>query len=96
MVRDSVSKIKNGKAAGLLGLVPETVKMTGETGVDTITDLINQIIVEGVLPAEWELSTITNCYKRKGDALEKGNSMVLKLLDQILKIVERFIEKLIR
>ena len=96
MVRDSVSKIKNGKAAGLLGLVPEIVKMTGETGVGTITDLINQIIVEGVLPTEWELSTITNCYKRKGDALEKRSSMVLKLLDQILKIVERFIEKLIR
>ena len=77
MVRDSVSKIKNGKASGPLGLVPEIVKMAGETGVGTITDLINQILV-GVIPAEWELSTITNCYKRKGDALEKGSSMVLK------------------
>ena len=39
------------------------VKTAGQAGVDMITDLVNQIIVEGVIPAEGELSIIVNCYK---------------------------------
>ena len=35
------------------------VKAAGE-GVDILTDLVNQIIVKGVVPAEWECSTIVN------------------------------------
>ena len=34
------------------------------------TDLVNQIIVEGVISAEWELSTIVNGYKVDGGALK--------------------------
>ena len=49
------------------------VKAAGEAAVDLITDLVNQITVEGVIPAEWELSTIVNCYKRKSDSLKGGN-----------------------
>ena len=30
------------------------VKAVGEVGVDMITDLVNQIIAEWVIPVEWE------------------------------------------
>ena len=60
-----------------------------------MTDLLNLIIV-GVLGAEWELSTIVNCYKEKGDSLEKENYRGLELTDQILKIADRIIEKFMR
>ena len=56
---------------GLQGLVSEIVKLAGQVGIDITTDLINQIIVERVIPADWELSTIENCHKRRGDALEE-------------------------
>ena len=69
------------------------VKAVG--GVGMITDLINQIIV-GVNPVEWELSTIVNGYKDKGDSLERGNYRGLKLTVQILKIADRFIQKMTR
>ena len=36
------------------------------------------------------------CYKGKGDVLESGYTGGLKLTDQILKIMERVIEELIR
>ena len=36
MVRKSISKIKNGKAAELSGVVSETVKTAGEAGVEKI------------------------------------------------------------
>ena len=73
------------------------LKGAGEAGVDMITDLVNQITAEVVLPVEGEFSTILiNCYKRKSDSLKKGNYRGLKLTDQILKMAERIIEKLIR
>ena len=52
MVKESISKIKNGKAGGPLGVVQEMVKTTGEAGVDMIIDLVNKTIVEGVIPVE--------------------------------------------
>ena len=97
MVREPISKINNGKAARPPGLLSEMVAgEAGEAGADMITDLLNRLIAEGVNPAEWELSTIANCYKGKGSSLEKGNYTELKLTDQILKIADRIIEKLIR
>ena len=81
MVRIAVKKMKKRKAAGPSGIVPEMIKAAGELGLEMIADLLNQIIREGVVPAEWELSTIVNCYKGKGDALERGNFRGLKLTD---------------
>ena len=49
-----------------------------------------------VIPGEWELSTIVNCHKGKGDALEGENYRGLKLTDQILKVAESVIQKLIK
>lgn len=48
-----------------------------------MTDLVNEIIA-GVIPAEWQLSTIVNCYRVKEDALEKGKCRGLKLTNQIV------------
>ena len=45
MIRDSISKMKNGNNARPSGLVPEMVKVAGETEVSLITDLMNQIFV---------------------------------------------------
>ena len=48
--------------------------------VDIITDLVNQIIVEEVIPRVYELS-ILNWYKEKRDDLERENYRKLKLKD---------------
>ena len=64
MIRESISKMKNGKAAGPSGLVSEMVKALGE-GVDMNTNLVNHIIVDRGIPAEWERCTIGNRYKVK-------------------------------
>ena len=95
MVKESISNMKNGKAAGPSDVVSEMAK-AAEVGVDMMTGLTNQIIAERAIPAEWERNTIVNCYKRKDNSLERGNYGGLKLADQILKKAERIIEKLIR
>ena len=71
-------------------------KAAGKARDDVITDSVNQIIVEGVVPIEEEHNTILNCYKGKRDALERGNYMGLKLTDWILETAGCVSEKLIR
>ena len=41
-------------------------------------------IIVGFIPAEWELTTIVNCYKGKKDALERGNCRDLKLFERFI------------
>ena len=48
------------------------------------------------MPSDWEMSVIINCFKGKGDAVERGNFRGLKLLDHLMKVFERVIEKYIR
>ena len=90
MVRETVSKVKKGMAAGPLGVAAEMLKGAGETGIEMITDLTNQI-VRGVIPENWDLSAIVDCYKGKGEALDRDNYR--SLVDQVLKVVERLVEK---
>lgn len=45
--------IKIEKAAERSSLVQKKLKSAGGAGIDMITCLINQIIVEGFIPEEW-------------------------------------------
>ena len=71
VIRESISKMMNEKAAGPSGVVSEIVR---EAGIDINTDLVNQIIGERVR----ELSATVNCYKGKGDSFGRGNYIGLK------------------
>ena len=53
-------------------------------------------IVEGKVPEEWYKSYIVSLFKDKGSALDRGNYRGLKLTHQVLKLVKRVIEKIIR
>ena len=57
---------------------------------------IEDIISEGRIPTDWQESYIVNLYKGKGDALNRGNYRGLKLIDQVMKVLERVVESLIR
>lgn len=50
MNRQSCSKVNNGKAARMLLLVCKRVMSAEEAEIDMITDLLNQIIVERIIP----------------------------------------------
>ena len=65
MITESISKMENGKAAGSSGVVSKMVNEAGEAGVDMITTLVNQIIVEAIIPAEWELGSFVNYLRGK-------------------------------
>ena len=61
-----------------------------------IRDLANAIIRDGKVPTDWEESFIVYLYKGKGDALDRGNYRGLKLTEQVMKILERIIDGVIR
>ena len=52
--------------------------------VDMITGLLNQTILQGVVPAEWELNI-------RGKAILQKEETVGDLTDQILKIAEKML-----
>ena len=61
-----------------------------------ICDLAAAIIHDGKVPSDWEQSFTVCLYKGKGDVLERGNYRGLKLTEQVMKILERIVDGLIR
>ena len=88
--------MESGKAAGPSGIVSEMLKPVGEAGAVKVRDLIEDIISEACIPTDWQESFIVNLYKGKGDALNRGNYRVLKLIVHVMKVLERVVEGLIR
>jgi hypothetical protein len=95
-IRVAIGKAKAGKAAGPSGVVSEWLKAAGEAGVEWVTDVCNAVMNEGRMPDDWKKSLIVNVYKGKGDALECGSYRGIKLLDHVMKVFERVIEKRLR
>ena len=65
-------------------------------GASMILDLAAAIIPDGKIPFDWEQTFIVCLYKGKGDALERGNYRGLKLTEQVMKVLERIVDGLIR
>ena len=78
---------------GPSGVVAEMLKASRAVGVQWVTDLFNKIVQEGKIPNEWRKSWMVRKYKGKGDALECGSYRGIKLLDHVMKVLERVIEK---
>ena len=96
MVFESVKKMKAGKAADPTGVVSEMLIGGGERCMKVVADLINSINRDRKMPKDWEESYIINLYKGKGDALVRGNYRGLKLLEHVMKVLERIVETQIR
>ena len=96
MVKKAISQMKAGKAPGPSGIVVEMIRAAGDMGASMIHDLAAAIIRDGKVPSDWEQSFIVCLYKGKGDALERGNYHCLKLTEQVMKVLERIVDGLIR
>ena len=95
-VKKAISQMKAGKAPGPSGMVVEMTRATGDMGASMIRDLSAAIIRDGKIPSDWEQGFIVCLYKGKGDALERVNYRGLKLTEQVMKVLERIVDGLIR
>ena len=86
--------MKAGKAPGPSGIVVEMIRAAGDMGASMIRDLAAAIIRDGKVPSDWEQSFTVCLYK--GDALDRGDYRGLKLTEQVMKVLERIADSLIR
>ena len=94
---DMVKKvISHMKAPGPSDIVVEMTQAAGDMGATMIRDLAAAIICDGKVLSDWEQNFIVCFYKGKGDALERGNYRGLKLTEQVMKVLERIVDGLIR
>ena len=73
------------------GVPAEMLKATPNICCEITADLMNDIVLEGKVPADWSDSIIVSLLKGKADALDRG----LKLTDHVLKIIERVVENIL-
>src|SRR2546425_2219059 len=95
-VRLAIAKAKSGKAAGPSGVAADKLKAAGEAGVKWVTDICNEVVRSGVVPVDWKRSWMVNVCKGKGNALECSSYRGIKLLDHVLKVLERVLEARLR
>ena len=87
---------KAGKAGGTSEMVGEMLKAAGKKGIKRLTELCNQVVREGAIPREWQLSTLIPIFKGKGDPMECGSYRAVKLLEHGMKVLEGVLEKRLR
>ena len=96
MVKKAISQMKAGKATGPSGIVVEIIQAADDTGASIIRHLADAIIRDGKVPSDWEQSFIVCLYKGKKNALERESYRGLKLIEQVIKVLERIVDCLIR
>ena len=95
-IKNAINLLKCGKAGGPTGLVGDIFKAAGDVCVTSMTVLCNKVFWEGVVPSDWELSTLVPLFKGKGDPMECGSYRAIKLLEHGMKVYERVLEKRLR
>ena len=95
-VKDAIQKMKSNKASGPTGVVIEMIKALEEEGIEWVWNLLKTCWVEEGKPSDWEESEMVTLYKQKGDSMECENYRGIKLMEHILKLLERVIEGKLR
>src|SRR6184192_2611859 len=95
-VRLAIGKAKSGKVAGPSGVAVDMLKAAGEAGVKWVTDICNEVVRSGVVPVDCKRMRVVNVSKGKGNAHECSSYRGIKLLDHVLKVLERVLEARLR
>ena len=74
----------------------EMIEMAGDVGVKWTGRLLNVCMQEGRIPKEWMMGLIVPIWKMKGDVHDPGKYRGIRLLRQVLKLLERVIDARIR
>ena len=76
----ALRNMKNGKAAGPDNLPIEVWKSLGRTGVNFLKEALNKITDEEKIPDIWRKSILIPIFKNKGDIMNCGNYLGIKLM----------------
>ena len=90
-VRKALSKLKNGKAAGSSGILPEMLKYGCSDFVGLLKDLLNEVWLERRVPQEW-VDAILVPIPKKGNLHSCDNWRGVALLDVVGKLAARIVQ----
>ena len=86
--------MKLSKALGPSGIVVEMIQASDDKGASKICDLAAAINCNSKILSYWEQIFIVCLHKGKGDAWKRGESRVLKLTKQVMKVLDRIMVRL--
>ena len=72
------------------------VRSAGKEIIKSLTNFPSRIIKEGHISSDWNLLWIVSLYKDKSDAVSRDNYRDLKMLDEVMSIIERVLDSVIR
>lgn len=87
----ATNRLKNGRAAGQDGIMPETAKLTVELQPDLVQNIINQLFQEQIFPREWKEAKVVLIPKGSANnAITKYRTICL--IDVLGKIYEHLVK----
>ena len=89
-IKNALNKLKNNKAADVMGLCSEHLKKGGQPVVDFLTGLLNALIRSRAVSVILKEGILTPIYK-KGDAANPGNYRGITVSPIILKVLEHIL-----
>ena len=95
-IQNAVKAMKNKKAPGPSGLSSEMLKLGGETCLNELHRIFQQIVLTERCPTEWQDSETVVLFKGKGDPLDCSKYRGLRLLEHSMKIFEKLLDDKIR
>ena len=87
-----IQNIDLKKATTKNTIPPKILKISCNTSVETLHNLINECLITGNFPDNFKLADITPVFKKK-DPLNKENYRPVSVLPSISKIFEKLIQK---
>ena len=96
MVTKALVEMKKRKGTGTSGLNVKMILSGAKDIIIAIVHHVNCVAAEAKFPNDWTLSYIINCYRGKGDTLLKDNYRDLKLLYQVVRVVEPLLVPIMR
>ena len=92
-LKEAISKIKNGKAGGSSGILPEMVKVACQDPdfLDLLLDLVHTAWREKCVPKDWA-DAIPVPITKKGDLSNCDNWRDISLLDVVSKVITRVLQ----
>ncbi len=85
-IRNVVKGLKNGKAAGIDGVLNEYLKCTIDQMLPVYEKLFNLVLTSGEVPKSWATAMIVPLYKNKGDPKCPDNYRGISLLSCLGKL----------
>ena len=93
---EAMQKMKSGKATGTSEVSAKMIVASGKIRVKVMIELFQHVLDGRGMSDEWKTSVIVPIFKGKGDVMSCGSYRGVKLLEHVMNIIERVLERRIR